>query len=316
MDFGNFSLESISLPTALIEVGPGRAVRINAVFKQVFGPCLNADGSLQFDDLDTLLGGQLRDLHPESGGSIIQEIKIGRKRHSFEFKIGLDASSETSPLLLLGLDRSDLVKAEAKLSSYVRIIEKNNRELQFLANTDPLTGAANRRALFNRFQELAERQPDFHCAVSILDIDHFKRYNDEYGHDFGDFVLKTFADQVRAQLTEKTIFARIGGEEFCVVDYSGSADIASEKLEDALEAVRDLQLDTPKTEHVNITFSAGVAEFGKDGETLDDLLKNADLALYYAKANGRSCVIPYSAELFQKRDRTLVARVNNRESRE
>ena len=152
--------------------------------------------------------------------------------------------------------------------------------------------------------------------MSILDIDHFKRYNDEYGHDFGDFVLKTFAEQVRIQLTDKTIFARIGGEEFCVVDYSGSTEIARGKLLGALEAVRDLQLDTPKTEHVNITFSAGVAEFDKDGHSLDDLLKNADRALYYAKANGRSCVIPYSAELFEKRDTTLIARVDNLKAQE
>ena len=150
--------------------------------------------------------------------------------------------------------------------------------------------------------------------MSILDIDHFKRYNDEYGHDFGDFVLKTFAQQVRVQLADKTIFARIGGEEFCVVDYSGGAEMAREKLQGALDAVRDLQLDTPKTEFVNITFSAGVAEYGRDGHTLDDLLKNADRALYYAKANGRSCVIPYSAELFEKRDTTLIARVDNLKS--
>ena len=167
-----------------------------------------------------------------------------------------------------------------------------------------------------RFEELVKQASDFHCTVSILDIDHFKRYNDEYGHDFGDFVLKTFAQQVRVQLADKTIFARIGGEEFCVVDYSGGAEMAREKLQGALDAVRDLQLDTPKTESVNITFSAGVAEYGRDGDTLDDLLKNADRALYYAKANGRSCVIPYSAELFEKRDTTLIARVDNLKSRE
>ena len=262
------------------------------------------------------LGGQLQDFNSESGDSIVQEIKIGRKRHSFEFTVGLIARGETNAVLLLGVDKSDVVKAEAKLSSYVGIIEENNRELQRLANTDPLTGTSNRRALFSRFQELTQQMPDFHCTVSILDIDHFKRYNDEYGHDFGDSVLKTFAEQVRVQLADRAIFARIGGEEFCVVDYSGSSEVAKGKLQGALDMVRDLQLATPKTETVNITFSAGVAEYGKDGETLDDLLKNADRALYYAKANGRSCVIPYSADLFEKRDTTLIARVDSLEARE
>ena len=70
-------------------------------------------------------------------------------------------------------------------------------------------------------------------------------------------------------------------------------------------------MKTPITESVNISFSAGIAEYGVDGETLDELLKNADRALYYAKANGRSCVIPYSAELFDKRDTTLIAKVDS-----
>ena len=241
---------------------------------------------------------------------------MGRKRYSYEFTAGIITNEEMSAVLLLGVDKSDALKAEAKLTSYVGIIEENNRELQRLANTDSLTGTSNRRALFNRFQDLTQQIPDFHCTVSILDIDHFKRYNDEYGHDFGDSVLKTFAEQVRVQLADRAIFARIGGEEFCVVDYSGSSEVAKGKLQGALDMVRDLQLATPKTETVNITFSAGVAEYGKDGETLDDLLKNADRALYYAKANGRSCVIPYSADLFEKRDTTLIARVDSLKARE
>ena len=316
MDLGDFPLESIGLPAAVFRSEAGQHVHVNAAFRALMEDRLGPDKAPLFEDLDALLGGQLQDVNPESGDSIIQEIKIGRKRHSFEFTVGLISRGEANAVLLLGVDKSDVVKAEAKLSSYVGIIEENNRELQRLANTDPLTEAANRRALFNRFEELVKQVSDFHCTVSILDIDHFKRYNDEYGHDFGDFVLKTFAQQVRVQLADKTIFARIGGEEFCVVDYSGGAEMAREKLQGALDAVRDLQLDTPKTESVNITFSAGVAEYGRDGHTLDDLLKNADRALYYAKANGRSCVIPYSAELFEKRDTTLIARVDNLKSRE
>jgi len=316
MKLSDFPIESISLPAALVEWPAGGPVLVNSAFSAIMEDRLSADQVPVFENLDALLGGQLQDFNPELQGSIAQEIKIGRKRYAYEFAVGLIANEEVTAALLLGVDKSDVLKAEAKLSSYVRIIEENNRELQRLANTDPLTETANRRALFNRYHELVQQVPEFHCTVSILDIDHFKRYNDEYGHDFGDFVLKTFADQVRARLADKTIFARIGGEEFCVVDYSGSADIAKGKLQGALDAVRDLQLDTPKTESVNITFSAGVAEFGKDGETLDDLLKNADRALYYAKANGRSCVIPYSADLFEKRDTTLIARVDNLKSRE
>ena len=316
MKLSDFPLESIGLPAALVNWPAGGAVLINSALRAIMGDRLSADQVPAFEDINALLGGQLQDLNPESETSITQEIKMGRKRYSYEFTAGIITNEEMSAVLLLGVDKSDALKAEAKLTSYVGIIEENNRELQRLANTDPLTGTSNRRALFNRFQDLTQQIPDFHCTVSILDIDHFKRYNDEYGHDFGDSVLKTFAEQVRVQLADRAIFARIGGEEFCVVDYSGSSEVAKGKLQGALDMVRDLQLATPKTETVNITFSAGVAEYGKDGETLDDLLKNADRALYYAKANGRSCVIPYSADLFEKRDTTLIARVDSLKARE
>ena len=316
MKLSDFPLESIGLPAALVNWPAGGAVLINSALRAIMGDRSSADQVPAFEDINALLGGQLQDLNPESETSITQEIKIGRKRYSYVFTTGIIVNEEMSAVLLLGVDKSDALKAEAKLTSYVGIIEENNRELQRLANTDPLTGTSNRRALFNRFQDLTQQIPDFHCTVSILDIDHFKRYNDEYGHDFGDSVLKTFAEQVRVQLADRAIFARIGGEEFCVVDYSGSSEVAKGKLQGALDMVRDLQLATPKTETVNITFSAGVAEYGKDGETLDDLLKNADRALYYAKANGRSCVIPYSADLFEKRDTTLIARVDSLKARE
>ena len=316
MNLSDFPLESIGLPAALVNWPAGGAVLINSALRAIMGDRLSADQVPAFEDINALLGGQLQDLNPESETSITQEIKMGRKRYSYVFTTGIIVNEEMSAVLLLGVDKSDALKAEAKLTSYVGIIEENNRELQRLANTDSLTGTSNRRALFNRSQDLTQQIPDFHCTVSILDIDHFKRYNDEYGHDFGDSVLKTFAEQVRVQLADRAIFARIGGEEFCVVDYSGSSEVAKGKLQGALDMVRDLQLATPKTETVNITFSAGVAEYGKDGETLDDLLKNADRALYYAKANGRSCVIPYSADLFEKRDTTLIARVDSLKARE
>ena len=311
MCLSELPLESISLPVAVFSWEPGQPVHLNTAFRVLMEARLGSEQAASFEDLDSLLGGQLRDFDRTSKGPITQEVKIGRRRLFYEFMVGPIAAHSATTALLLGVDKSDVLKAEAKLSSYVRVIEENNKALQRLADTDPLTETANRRALFNRFGELVQKISDFHCTVSILDIDHFKRYNDEYGHDFGDFVLKTFAEQVRAQLDKKTIFARIGGEEFCVIDYSGSVEGATGNLRGALDAVRNLQLHTLKTESVNITFSAGVSEYGRHGETLDDLLKNADRALYYAKANGRSCVIPYSADLFEKRDTTLIARVDH-----
>jgi len=311
LSLSDLDLESIQLPIAVVKCAPNQLAYVNPAFRLLIEDHSHQDEDVFFEDIDALLDGGLTNLDGNSHSLITQELKIGRKRFSFEFRVGITTQEKFKTVTIIGVDKSDALKTEAKLNSYVRIIEENNKELQRLANTDSLTETANRRALFDTFDKLLQRVSDFHCTVSILDIDYFKRYNDQYGHDFGDFVLKTFARQIQDHLSEKTIFARIGGEEFCLVDYSGSATTATDKLQTTLNTVRNLQLQTPKTESVNISFSAGVAKYGIDGKTLDELLKNADRALYYAKANGRSCVIPYSADLFEKRDTTLIAQVDS-----
>ncbi|MCP4953371.1 MAG: GGDEF domain-containing protein [Proteobacteria bacterium] len=311
MSLGTISLQNIPLPAALVEWRAGGKVVVNSAFRRLLENQLSPDQPPVFDHVKTLLGGRLENLKIDSEAELVAEIKIGRDRYSYEFNLKIIPEFDTTTIFILGVNKTDLLKAEAKLNSYTQIIEKNNLRLKQLAYTDSLTGAANRRALFERFAEISQSS-EFHCTVSVLDIDHFKKYNDRYGHDFGDLVLKTFANLIQSQLGDEAIFARVGGEEFCVIEYSGSTKAAKQNLRNALNEARNLQIDTLKSEFVNISFSAGVAEYGKNGETLDDLLKNADLALYFAKANGRSCVIPYSVDLFEKRDTTLIARTNGR----
>ena len=306
----NAILNSLPVPIAVLNVDLGQVVSVNSSFSALFEMQTEDHIPWSMGDLTALLGDELTKLIRGKSGILKKEIKVGRKRCSYEFYWN-SFSDDTAFGTLVGLDKSEIIKAESKLNSYVRIIEQSNKELYRLAHTDPLTETANRRALFAEYETRSKATPEFHCFVSILDIDHFKGYNDKYGHDFGDFILKEFAAQIKHQIPSGSIFARIGGEEFCVVDFEKTGINTRHNLEEALGKVQGLQLKTPITESVNISFSAGIAEYGVDGETLDELLKNADRALYYAKANGRSCVIPYSAELFDKRDTTLIAKVDS-----
>jgi two-component system cell cycle response regulator len=161
------------------------------------------------------------------------------------------------------------------------------RELIALATTDPLTGLLNRRAFFERAQAACVRaSADNPLSTIMFDVDHFKRINDEHGHDGGDQALRGIAREV---LTSYRMVGRLGGEEFAIVleatELAGALDIA-EQLRTKLGAVRFETAQGPMT----LTCSFGVSGW-KQGDTIDWILKRADLALYDAKRGGRNRVV-------------------------
>jgi diguanylate cyclase (GGDEF)-like protein len=153
-------------------------------------------------------------------------------------------------------------------------------QLDDLAHLDGLTGVPNRRSWDETLdRELARaRRSGEPVVVGLIDLDLFKRFNDAYGHQAGDLLLKEAAAAWRARLREADVLARYGGEEFGVV-------IAGRPAEEALEIVSRLRAITPRDQ----TFSAGLAEWDRD-ETADDLVRRADEALYQAKEAGRNRV--------------------------
>ena len=157
---------------------------------------------------------------------------------------------------------------------------------QHRANTDPLTGAHNRRYILDFIsQQLIDKQRDF--SVSILDIDHFKQVNDLHGHAIGDQALIGFTTFLEQQLANtQHQFARFGGEEFIVV----MPDLTLQQGHDFISALcitlKSLSLTDKK---INLTSSAGVAQMTV-GQTLNGLLKVADTNLYHAKNTGRDKV--------------------------
>jgi diguanylate cyclase (GGDEF)-like protein len=158
--------------------------------------------------------------------------------------------------------------------------------------TDSLTGLHNRRFIFDRLDELlAEaRSMRFPLACAMLDLDHFKRLNDEHGHTVGDQVLVHFAGIVRPQLRPFDLVGRVGGEEFLIVFPNSPLEGASRALLRLHRVVAD-EAPVAALPQLRYTFSSGLA-LAVPGDSSDQLFHRADMALYQAKAAGRGlCVV-------------------------
>ena len=157
---------------------------------------------------------------------------------------------------------------------------------------DPLTGLYNRRYLdevaHRELQRAARRgQP---VGVALFDIDHFKRFNDEHGHDAGDAVLFQLTRFIESRLRAGDLAFRIGGEEFLLLLAEADREATLAKMEGFRREVEtDLRVKHAQL-NLTVTISAGVAAFPGDGTSLEDLLKAADTAMYRAKTMGRNCV--------------------------
>ncbi|UCA46390.1 GGDEF domain-containing protein [Pseudochrobactrum sp. XF203] len=165
--------------------------------------------------------------------------------------------------------------------------ERGISELKQMALLDPLTGLYNRRA----FElTLAERDPaDGSLALILLDIDHFKRINDQFGHAAGDIALQRFANILMMIFRKKDFIARIGGEEFAVL----LPDTTMNEAYEFAERVRKTA-ENDAFEHsdgiVRLTISAGVCQAATDVTSFSDMTQKADISLYIAKNNGRNRV--------------------------
>jgi two-component system cell cycle response regulator len=175
----------------------------------------------------------------------------------------------------------------ARLRAASRVVGMQ-RDLIRLASTDPLTGAFNRRAFFRAAGESCERAAAGKMMSAVMmDIDHFKKINDVYGHDVGDIVLKGVADE--AARIGGALFGRLGGEEFAMVLEGRSAKQAH-VVADGLRVLMT-QLSFPSSKgNVSVTCSFGVTEY-RPGDAIDTMLKRADVALYEAKSSGRNKVV-------------------------
>ncbi len=188
---------------------------------------------------------------------------------------------------------SAVVDEKGRTTHYISIFadiseEKRSRErLQRAIQQDPLTGLPNRERLFELLEVAIERAARQKAAVALLhlDLDRFKLVNDAHGHRFGDQLLQRLAGRIKALLPPSADLARSGGDEFTVVlEESISGDKAANLGRILLEAIsRPFELQDQK---IYVTASIGVARFPENGANAPTLLKNADVAMYRAKAKG------------------------------
>jgi len=172
--------------------------------------------------------------------------------------------------------------------------------LEELSTSDALTGLYNRRFLNQRLEEEINRssRQTIEFAVMLLDLDHFKNYNDLCGHLVGDKALKKVAHLLRRSAREMDTVSRFGGEEFCIIlPETGreSAMLVAERMRMAVE--REPFFSEEQLPSGKLTISIGIARFPHDGTSANNLLSSADLALYRAKHRGRNRIQLFEAAL-------------------
>ena len=175
------------------------------------------------------------------------------------------------------------------LNLFSSVVERLQGKLREAATTDFLTGAYNRRHLDKTVSDAIERRKRYgvQASLMLLDIDHFKRINDDLGHGTGDAVLRAVAHTIRTHLRKLDVLFRIGGEEFLVL----LPDMGQDGATGAAEKLRAAIEQSPLCgDGRRVTVSVGLAELA-ESENMDSWIRRCDAALYQAKTRGRNCVV-------------------------
>jgi diguanylate cyclase (GGDEF)-like protein len=222
-------------------------------------------------------------------------------KHLSETGVQRDYEISTSPLFNDAGEVIGIIESSHDVTEHLDLLD-NLREselnLAHLAQHDALTGLPNRRLFADRLNQaiLAAHRSREKLAILFIDLDHFKEVNDSFNHACGDVVLKEVANRFRALFREDDTIARMGGDEFTVIlrDIKDDANAAlmSQKLLGTLKE--------PFEVHENLLFlgaSIGISVYPDHGDTVDELVRNADTAMYRAKEQGRNNFEYYSEEL-------------------
>ena len=258
--------------------------------------CDLADWPLIGKDLQQLLALQTGDDQP-------QLLTLANDEHYYELRVRLiERVIREGPVVLGHMlylrDVTQRYLSELKLSEALAISEQRLKTITNLhellreqALRDPLTGLYNRRYL-DEFFMLAvahARRQSQPMALALIDLDHFKQLNDDHGHLIGDDVLKSVALFLVENLRASDVIFRIGGEEFLVILPEVDGADAHKRLGKLCSDFAAMPMETRKG-GLSLTFSAGLAIWPQQGDTLDELILHADAALYKAKDAGRNCV--------------------------
>jgi diguanylate cyclase (GGDEF)-like protein/PAS domain S-box-containing protein len=182
-----------------------------------------------------------------------------------------------------------------QLRIQVKEIEQLQEELREQAIRDPLTGLYNRRYMQDVFnQEFSRaRRENYPVSVIMMDMDELKTFNDTYGHHVGDQALQSLAFHLQNMTRKEDIVCRYGGDEFTVILSKTFPKDAVRRVEEWRASLNSHPLEIEGENHVRVKFTAGIASFPIHGESMEEIINYADVALYRAKAQGRNCVLVF-----------------------
>ncbi len=254
--------------------------------------------------------GKLLGLTAEDIESILDQVHIKIKEAGIYFNLKIKPPQSVQEILqeanirlsLINLNydqmNKQLIQTKIHLENLTRELEEKNKKLADLANIDGLTGVYNHRFFQNVLEQESKRAARNNSSLALLlvDIDHFKKVNDTYGHQVGDFILAQFCKTLQDNIRQYDVLARYGGEEFVIVlPETGVADalVVGEKLRAIIEST--VFADNREKYQVTASFGlAGSTPATDDNFTKSALISQADQALYEAKEKGRNRVISYS----------------------
>lgn len=199
---------------------------------------------------------------------------------------------------ILQFHKTTFTNSEKEVSGLLGVIfdltkiKQLEQSLFKLSQIDELTQILNRRAGLDQMEKVLKDSARKNKVFSIvlIDIDHFKKLNDTYGHSAGDLVLKTVAEDLTTLLRETDIFFRYGGEEFVICMPETSLSKMKGITERLLTKIDAKNILTPNGDSLHITLSMGLAVFPKHGNNLEQLIEASDQAMYVAKNSGRNCI--------------------------
>jgi two-component system cell cycle response regulator len=253
--------------------------------------------STRFADFDPLrLCSQLRSLDRTRLLPIILLAEIGEAARVIR---GLELG--VNDYLTRPIDRQELIarlRTQVKRKRYNDELRDSLTQTIEMAVTDGLTGLHNRRYLDSHLHTLFERAVSRQRPLSLMitDIDHFKSINDIFGHDGGDRVLRDFARRLRKNVRGIDLACRFGGEEFVVVMPDADAQVAEKVAERIRAEIAKTPFQVgPEGKTVQVTVSVGVSSLRRGADTVEALMKRADVALYEAKSGGRNRVVAKAA---------------------
>ncbi len=206
-------------------------------------------------------------------------------------------------------DRSDRVMVVARDITHQK---KSEEHALWMAQHDALTGLPNRALLQKRLDAMLEGAAPCTGALLLLDVDNFKMINDTLGHDGGDALLCTFADRVRAALSEQDLVARTGGDEFSVILTDGSEAMVQEVAQRIFEQLRQPFYHEGRL--LECGASIGASFIPRDGRTRSEVMKAADMALYAAKTGGRARLMMFEPSMMVEVERHQTMIVSARQA--